>query len=655
MPDVTEKNFESTIECTLLAGGPDACPGVGSVVRESATPYGDLVSGGYHRRTAGDYDEDLCLIPDDVIAFAQATQPKQWEKLKKQYRDGTREHFVKYLAQQIAKRGTLDVLRKGIKDRGAKFRLVYFRPPSALNPTLQQQYRHNIFTIVRQLTYSIKDKGQKHRKSLDMALFLNGIPLFTVELKNPLTGQSYHDAVRQYRATRSDSQEPLLAFGRCLAHFAVDPDEVWFTTHLRGEETVFFPFNQGRNGGSGNPIPARSSGRFATAYLWEQTWACDSVLDLLEHFVHIVPVTDDKGNPTGEEILVFPRYHQLDAVRRLLADARDQGTGRRYLIQHSAGSGKTFTIAWLTHQLATLHDADDQPVFDSVVVITDRRVLDRQLQRHVGDFEQVPGLVESIDRTSRQLKKALEDGKRIIVTTLQKFPVISEEIKALPGQRFAIVIDEAHSSQSGEQSRHLKAVLSAGSLEEAAAEEEAAEAAGEGEDWEDEVVKVMLSWGQLPNISSFAFTATPKSRTLELFGTPQSDGSFKPFSLYSMRQAIQEGFIMDVLEKLHDLSRLLASAEESRGRSQVRAQEGHRAAAQLRRVARARRRTEGRHNGRTLPRAGGVSHPQRSESDDRHPLAVARRALQTGAGSLSARAGLPVPLPGRFLRHRHRP
>ncbi|MBU0495877.1 MAG: DEAD/DEAH box helicase family protein, partial [Chloroflexi bacterium] len=539
--DITERNFEATIECALLAAGPDACPGDPRTFRETAAAYGTLVPGGYRKRTSQDYDPALCLDPEMVIAFVQATQPKEWARLKKHYGDQVRPRFLQRLAQEIAKRGTLDVLRKGVKDVGVRVRLVYFGPASGLNPELQKKYQANLFTVVRQLYYSAKDAGQQHRKSLDMALFLNGIPLFTVELKNPLTGQTYRNAIRQYQTTRSDPHEPLFAFRRCLAHLAVDPDEVWATTHLQGEATSFLPFNRGRGTGTGNPIPP--VGQFATAYLWEQVWARDSVLDLVEHFVHEVEVEDDKGRKTGERRLIFPRYHQLDAVRRLVGDAREQGPGQRYLVQHSAGSGKSFTIAWLAHQLATLHDAGDRPVFDSVVVITDRRVLDRQLQQHVRQFEQVRGVVENIDKRSRQLQAALEDGKQIIVTTLQKFPVISDEIQALPGHRFAVIIDEAHSSQAGEQTKHLKAVLAAGSLEAAAAEEGI-----EGEDWEDRIVAEIKSRGHLPNVSTFAFTATPKPKTLELFGTPQPDGSFRAFSLYSMRQAIQEDFILDVLE-----------------------------------------------------------------------------------------------------------
>lgn len=342
MVDVSEKNFESTIECALLAGGPDACPGDETATREASPAYGALAPGGYRRRTSQDYDPELCLDPEMVVAFLQATQPKEWAKLVKQYGDQARARFLRRLSREIAKRGTLDVLRKGVRDVGARVRLVYFRPASGLNPELQKKYQANLFTVVRQLYYSPRDVDKKHRKSLDMALFVNGIPLLTIELKNPLTGQTYRDAIRQYRTSRSDPHEPLLAFRRCLAHFAVDPDQVRITTHLQGQASVFLPFNQGRGHGAGNPIPPPSSGRFATAYLWEQTWAKDSILNLLEHFIHEIEVEDDRGRKTGEHRLIFPRYHQLDAVRRLVADARAQGPGQRYLVQHSAGSGKSY-------------------------------------------------------------------------------------------------------------------------------------------------------------------------------------------------------------------------------------------------------------------------------------------------------------------------
>jgi type I restriction enzyme R subunit len=509
MVDVSEKNFEAQIEHVLRNRN------------------------GYQKRTSDEYDAELCLIPADVIDFILATQPDEWAKLKKVYGDDARRKFLYRLAGEIDKRGTLDVLRKGVKDAGAKFRLVYFRPSSGLNEATQKFYAANIFSIVRQLFFS-----QRDRKSLDLAIFMNGLPIFTAELKNHFTGQTVQNALRQYRKDR-DPHEPLFKFGRCLAHFAVDPDLVYVTSHLRGEKTQFLPFNRGRDGGAGN---APVWNNFATHYLWEEVWTKDSVLNLLDQFVHIVEVEDDKGKKTGEKRLLIPRYHQLDAVRRLIVDAREQGAGQRYLIQHSAGSGKSNSIAWLAHQLATLHDARDQRVFDSVIVITDRRILDRQLQATVRQFEQVLGTVENIDTTSRQLQEALQGGKQIIVTTLQKFPVIVSEMGAQAGSRFAVIVDEAHSSQSGESVTSLKRVLSTDNLEEAEHED-----GGEQPDYEDLIYEQASSRKFPKNISVFAFTATPKPKTLELFGRQRPDGKFEPFSLYSMRQAIEEGFILDVL------------------------------------------------------------------------------------------------------------
>ena len=468
-----------------------------------------------------------------------ATQPKTWKRLTHHYGDAAKEQFLNRLFSEIKLRGTLDVLRKGIKDVGCHFDLAYFRPASGLNEETRKLHASNLFAVVRQVRYSVKNSN-----SLDMALFLNGLPLFTVELKNPLNGQNVHDAVTQYRQTR-DLREPLFASGRCLAHFAVDPDWVYVTTRLNGPKTQFLPFNQGKFGGAGNPpIPPTQSG-YATAYLWEKIWVRDSVLDLVRQFIH---ESEQEAGSGAQRVrpLIFPRYHQIECVRRLLADAYEHGAGQRYLIQHSAGSGKSLTIAWLAHRLATLHDHDDRRVFDSIVVVTDRRVLDRQLQGTIRQFEQTLGMVENIDKTSKQLKEALESGKTIIVTTLQKFPVIVEQIGKIPGKRFALIVDEAHSSQSGENTKSLKAVLATDTLEEAEAEE--SEAATPEEELESIILGEMKKRGRLPNLSTFAFTATPKAKTLELFGSKQQDGTFKPFHLYSMRQATEEGFICDVLE-----------------------------------------------------------------------------------------------------------
>ncbi len=541
-PEIAERAFEDAIECGLLEHGPDAC--AGDVVRETRPTYGETPPGGYRKRGDADYDAALCLLPRDVVDFVLATQVKEWEKLAQHHGAAVRERFLHRVADEITRRGTLDVLRNGVKDSGCKFRLVYFRPASGLNEETRRLHGANLFAVVRQLHYRPSTTGKRDGPSVDLAIFMNGIPIFTAELKNLLTGQNVEDAVRQYMNDR-DPRDPLLAYGRCLAHFAVDPDLVFVTTHLNGSSTRFLPFNRGKFGGAGNPpVPPTSRG-YPTSYLWEETWARDSVLDLVRQFIHEVEEEDENGRKTGRRFVIFPRYQQLDAVRRAVADARAHGTGRRYLIQHSAGSGKSFTIAWLAHQLATLHDASDRRVFDSIVVITDRRVLDRQLQRTMRQFEQTLGVVENIDTTSRQLKDALESGKTIIVTTLQKFPVIAKQIGELAGKRFAVIVDEAHSSQSGESTKSLKSVLASGSLE--AAELEEAEALTPEEELEVTVLAEMEKRGPLPNLSLFAFTATPKAKTLELFGTERPDGKFEPFHLYSMRQAIEEGFILDVL------------------------------------------------------------------------------------------------------------
>jgi type I restriction enzyme R subunit len=539
-PEISERSFEDSIEAALLQNGPDALTGPKDEVYSPAGTFAEFVPGGYRKRKPEEYDRSLCLIPKDVLDFIYATQPKEWDKLKRQHGVDVKERFLKRLSSEIKQHGVLDVLRRGIKDLGCKFQLAYFRPSSGLNEALEKLYQANLFSVVRQLKYS-----EKNEKSLDLVLFLNGIPIFTGELKNPLTGQNVEDAIKQYRFDR-DPKEPLLAFRRCLAHFAVDPDLVFVTTRLEGVKTKFLPFNQGKFGGAGNPPKSPTDGGYATDYLWNKVWARDSVLNLIQHFIQDVDEEDEKGKKTGERIIIFPRFHQLEAVRDLVSHARGHGAGQAYLIQHSAGSGKSNSIAWLAHQLSVLHDDEDERVFDSIIVITDRRVLDRQLQRTVRQFEQTAGVVENIDTTSHQLKEALESGKTIIVTTLQKFPVIVKEIGELSGKRFAVIVDEAHSSQSGESTKSLKSVLASGSLEEAEQEEAGTETPEE--ELESSILEEMEKRGRLPNVSWFAFTATPKPKTFELFGRKRPDGRFDAFSLYSMRQAIEEKFILDVLE-----------------------------------------------------------------------------------------------------------
>jgi type I restriction enzyme R subunit len=534
--NVKEYEFESDIEGALLTGGPDAIEG-DFLAMEYPAEYGAWLPGGYRQRTDPEYDKSLMLLPRDTLDFVMTTQPEMWDRLSQHHGADVKTKFLKRVSSEVEKHGLLHVLREGVKDSGCKFALAYFPPASGLNTETERLYEANVFSVVRQLHYS-----ERNNNSIDVVLFLNGLPIFTAELKNQLNGQTVEDAIRQYRFDR-DPREPLLRPGRVLAHFAVDTDLAYVTTELKGPKTVFLPFNQGNNGGAGNPpVPPTRNG-YSTSYLWEYVWSKDSVLDLVVNFVAALDVEDENGKPTGRKQLVFPRFHQLKAVRDLVDDARTNGAGQHYLIQHSAGSGKSNTIAWLAHRLTTLHDEKDERVFDTIVVVTDRRVLDRQLQKTVRAFEKTTGLVENIDATSKQLKEALEQGKQIIVTTLQKFPVIVDQMGELPGHRFAVIIDEAHSSTSGEQTKDLKKVLAVSSLEQAEDEEST-----EPVDLEDRIIAEMEARGRVTNASFFAFTATPKPKTLELFGTKRSDGRFEAFSLYSMRQAIEEGFILDVLK-----------------------------------------------------------------------------------------------------------
>lgn len=535
MIDTSERDFEKTIEEALTGASEDASDWG---VREPTTTYGTPESH-YIKRHPEDYNRSLCLDSEMIFDFIYTTQASMWEELKTQHGAKVKERFLKRLVKEIETRGTLDVLRRGVKDLGCKFDMAYFKPVSGLNEEHRRLYNGNILSVTRQPHYSEREPN----KSLDMVLFLNGIPIITAELKNPLKGQTVQDAVQQYRRDR-DPKELFFKFGRCLAHFAVDTDLVYMTTHLKGGSTVFLPFNKGNAGGAGNPD---NPDGFKTSYLWEEVWQKDSLLEIIAQYLQVVELEDDKGKKTGERSLIFPRYHQLDAVRRLVAHAMGHGSGQQYLIQHSAGSGKSNTIAWLCHQLSGLHDEEDRRVFDSIIVITDRRVLDRQLRRTIKQFEQVRGVVEAITtQKSRNLARALEEGKDIIITTLQTFPFAVDLIGKLHGKHFAVVIDEAHSSQSGEGATSVKKMLSITTLEEAEKEDVPAE---DGEDMINaRIEEEMRLRGRLPNVSFFAFTATPKNKTLELFGTQLPDGSFESFSLYTMRQAIEEGFILDVLQ-----------------------------------------------------------------------------------------------------------
>lgn len=516
MSQTREKAFEAAIEDVLLA------------------------SGGYVKVDREGFDPERGLLPTESLSFIQVANPKEWEYLKNLQKDKAEATLLDDLCRALNSEheGCLSVLRHGFKCFGKLFRIASFAPASGLNPDTKKLYDANRLAIIRQLKYS-----NKHNNSLDVTLALNGIPIATVELKNPMTGQTWRNAIHQYKNDR-DPSELIFKFGRrTLVHFAADPDEVYMTTHLAGGKTHFLPFNRGYAGGAGNPD---NPDGWRTAYLWEEVLQRHSFLDILARFIHLA--SEEKqvgGKKITRESLIFPRYHQLNCVRRLVSDARSKGVGNNYLIQHSAGSGKSNSIAWLAHRLASLHDAKDARVFDSVIVVTDRIVLDQQLQNTIFQFEHKQGVVQKIDENSGQLAEALASSVPIIITTLQKFPFVSEKAGDLPKRRYAVIIDEAHSSQGGETATDLKGVLAEASLKEDAAEY----ARREGlTDTEEQILRSMAKRGKQPNISFFAFTATPKYKTLEVFGVTGPDGKPIPFDLYSMRQAIEEGFILDVLK-----------------------------------------------------------------------------------------------------------
>lgn len=527
----TEKAFEDAIENSLL--------GVG----------------GYLRSLPGEFDATLGLNLVELYEFIRATQPKPWVDLvaRGYGGDGAAAElgFAKRLASELDARGTVDVLRHAVSDYGVTIQLAFFKPAHGLSPELASLYEANRLSLTRQFKYEADSN-----LSIDLALLVNGIPTATAELKNPLTGQGTEQAIAQYRQDRDPTNVTLAR--RALVHFAVDPDTVAMTTRLEGKNTRFLPFNQGSGGsgevgGAGNP-PSSTGHR--TAYLWEQVWQRDSWLDLLARFIHVeVPDVKSKAAKAKGTVVIFPRFHQWDAVRKLEADARVVGAGKNYLVQHSAGSGKSNTIAWICHRLANLHDTSDAKVFDKVVVVTDRVVLDRQLQETIYQFEHARGVVVKIDQDSNQLAEAiLGEQAKIIITTLQKFPFVLDKISSAKARRYAVVVDEAHSSQSGVAAKELRAALTkgqdAGAELIAAEREEANEEASRG-DTEDRLVSTLAGRGRQENISFFAFTATPKAKTLELFGQlvqRPSGPRYEPFHLYSMRQAIEEGFILDVLK-----------------------------------------------------------------------------------------------------------
>jgi type I restriction enzyme R subunit len=542
---------------------------------ESAIETG-LLAGGWLPLSASAYDRALGLFTDDVVTFLKTSQPETWDRLVMKHGGEGKavSKVAKRIADEITARGTVDVLRKGVKDSGETIHLAFFAPAHDITPGLRELYKANRLGVARQVHHSESNPAD----SLDLVLVVNGIPTASAELKNPLTHQTVQHAIKQYREDRNPAD--LIFRARVIVNFAVDPEQVYMATKLAGKDTRFLPFNQGsagtgQPGGAGNPL---NPDGYRTSYLWEQVWAPDAWMGLLENFVHDEEILDKNNKPTGKKRLLFPRYHQWHLVESLMAATVEAGPGVNRLAQHSAGSGKSNSISWTAHRLSRLHTPSDtglltdevkaaglgtnEPVFHKVIVITDRRVLDRQLQATVAGFDHTPGTVVRIDKHSDQLKTALAGNTaRIIITTLQKFPVVAEHAATVAGQRFAVIVDEAHSSTGGEAMKDLKNVLSGGtSVVEATLEavlemHEAAEVAAEAEidasSIESLVETSMAARGKQKNISFFAFTATPKAKTLELFGEkvtePGGAEVYKPFHTYSMRQAIEEGYILDVL------------------------------------------------------------------------------------------------------------
>lgn len=522
-------------------------------VFETEIEYSLTTFGGYEKGDPSDFDALLGMDTKTVLRFIQNTQPRSWESLCKRHGDRVQQNFIKRLSDELKNRGTLDVLRHGVKDLGVEVALCYFKPANQMNKTTVERYQTNILAVMRQVHHSVS----KPKDSVDTVLLLNGLPIVTLELKNPLTGQTYSKAIQQYEEDRSN-KDTLFSFKRgALVHFAVDTEEAYMTTKLAGKGTVFLPFNKGNNGGAGNPVNPNG---FRTAYLWEEVLVKDSLLDIVERYLHLKKEEDTKTGKLKES-LIFPRYHQLEVVRLLISDAKKNGAGHNYLIQHSAGSGKSNSIAWLAHHLSSLHNSESQVVFNSIIVITDRRVLDRQLQDTIYQFEHVDGVVVRINEKSsvsksKQLTDALNNNAKIIITTLQTFPFVLDKVEYSSEKKFAVIVDEAHSSQTGKASEKLKEALaeietkSDDEIEEKLHQfaETEARIESQTDDSEDEVTREMASHGIQKNLSFFAFTATLKQKTLEIFGVRGTDGLPHAFHVYSMRQAIEEKFILDVLE-----------------------------------------------------------------------------------------------------------
>lgn len=516
--DTTEKGLE-----TLIFDHMTGLTGLTSLEVTAIHESPDMGYGGsgWYAGTPESYDRAYAIDLLQLSKFLKSTQPEIFEAVDFDNDSPTRRSFLARLQGEITKRGTIDVLRKGIK-HGAHHIDLYCGLPSKDNERAVEQFEKNRFSLTRQLRYSLDET----QRSLDLAVFINGLPVFTFELKNNLTKQTYQDAIEQYKRDR-DPRELLFQFGRCVAHFALDDQQIHYCTHLKGKASWFLPFNKGFDDGAGNPPNPEG---IKTDYLWRVTLIPANLAHILENYAQIVESTDPR---TGKKkvVQIFPRYHQLDVVQKLLDDVRGRGSGKRYLIQHSAGSGKSNSIAWLAHQLIDIKHNDDL-VFDSIIVVTDRRLLDKQIKDTIKQFAQVGATVGHAER-SGDLKKFIEDGKKIIISTVQKFPFILEEIGSdHRSRKFAIIIDEAHSSQGSKLSTAMNRAL------------------GEEADYEDAINYLMESRKMLSNASYFAFTATPKNKTLEIFGETQVEDGVnkpKPFHSYTMKQAIQEGFILDVL------------------------------------------------------------------------------------------------------------
>ncbi|MDB4316322.1 DEAD/DEAH box helicase family protein [Cyclobacteriaceae bacterium] len=497
-----------------------------------------------HQREDSWYDKTLCVVGDEFIGFMKETQKETYDKLHKKHGDSTNQRILRRLNDVINNKGLIHVLRKGFDHvDGGNIKTLYFQSNSSLNPERRKKYLQNKFLLVRQLHYS-----PNNNNSIDIVIFINGIPILTIELKNQLTGQTVENSDKQYRFDRNPKREPLLQFQRCICHFSVDNDKVNMTTKLDGKDTFFLPFNKTLNN-----LETKSDG-FKVDYLWKEVLTPTSLLNIIENFVLFTNSSDyswsDEKKKVIEKkkpVLIFPRYHQLEVIRKLKSQVSKDGVGTNYLVQHTTGSGKSYSIGWLSFMLTNLFKNDGKDrVFDSIIVITDRKVLDKQLQDTITSLEQVQGVVQQIDKNSEQLRKSLSSGKNIIVTTIQKFSVVVNRMKELNGMNFGVIVDEVHSSQGGKGTKNLNKTLSL-NLD---------EIQGMVNDEVSKIRSEMKSRQKQNHISFFGFTGTPKPQTLEVFGTPEEGTTKKkPFHTYTMRQSIGEGFTLDVLKSFTPVKR----------------------------------------------------------------------------------------------------